>query len=178
MVTPARYWALNASTNTFTPFWSRIMSSSNGFSSMFRPYLNPEHPPGSTAIRRPALSAGTCSCSMNFLTCSEARSVMDSVTAGCCVVVISKTLLVDRNLAKTAGRCQRGAPAPVAERVERCNLRASHGMEPRVQLTVTDWTIIGLYFLLNVAIGWYYKARAGRSVTEYFLSGRNVPWWL
>jgi len=47
-----------------------------------------------------------------------------------------------------------------------------------MQLTVTDWVIIGLYFLLNVAIGWYYKARAGRSVSEYFLSGRNVPWWL
>ena len=66
----------------------------------------------------------------------------------------------------------------VAKRAERRNLRASPGTEPRVKLTVTDWTIIGLYFLLNVAIGWYYKARAGRSISEYFLSGRNVPWWL
>jgi len=47
-----------------------------------------------------------------------------------------------------------------------------------MQLTFTDWLIIGLYFLLNIAIGWYYKARAGKSVSEYFLSGRNVPWWL
>ncbi|MSR05629.1 MAG: sodium:proline symporter [Gemmatimonadetes bacterium] len=47
-----------------------------------------------------------------------------------------------------------------------------------MQLTFTDWLVIGLYFLLNIAIGWYYKARAGKSVSEYFLSGRNVPWWL
>ena len=24
----------------------------------------------------------------------------------------------------------------------------------------------------------YYKSRAGKSVNEFFLSGRNVPWWL
>lgn len=36
-----------------------------------------------------------------------------------------------------------------------------------MQLTFTDWVIIGLYFLLNVAIGWYYRARAGQSVSEY-----------
>src|SRR6185503_19735022 len=47
-----------------------------------------------------------------------------------------------------------------------------------MQLTFIDWLVIGLYFALNVAIGWYYKARAGKSVSEYFLSGRNVPWWL
>ncbi len=47
-----------------------------------------------------------------------------------------------------------------------------------MHLTSTDWVIIGLYFLLNLAIGWYFKARAGQSVSEFFLSGRNVPWWL
>ncbi len=45
-------------------------------------------------------------------------------------------------------------------------------------LTVADWLIIGLYFAFNVAIGFYYKARAGKSTAEFFLSGRNVPWWL
>ena len=30
----------------------------------------------------------------------------------------------------------------------------------------------------NIGIGFYYKARAGSSVSEFFLSGRNVPWWL
>ena len=45
-------------------------------------------------------------------------------------------------------------------------------------LTFADWLIIGLYFAFNVAIGFYYKARAGKSTAEFFLSGRNVPWWL
>ena len=45
-------------------------------------------------------------------------------------------------------------------------------------LTFADWLIIGLYFAFNIAIGFYYKARAGKSTSEFFLSGRNVPWWL
>ena len=47
-----------------------------------------------------------------------------------------------------------------------------------VQLTFTDWFVVALYFLFNLSIGFYYKRRAGRSVSEFFLSGRNVPWWL
>jgi hypothetical protein len=43
-----------------------------------------------------------------------------------------------------------------------------------VQLALTDWFIIGLYFLFNLAIGFYYKRRAGRTVSKFFLSGRNV----
>lgn len=47
-----------------------------------------------------------------------------------------------------------------------------------MQLTLLDWLVIAAYFALNVAIGFYYKARASSSVSEFFLSGRNVPWWL
>ena len=47
-----------------------------------------------------------------------------------------------------------------------------------VQLTWLDWFVVALYFALNIGIGFYYKARAGSSVSEFFLSGRNVPWWL
>jgi solute:Na+ symporter, SSS family len=47
-----------------------------------------------------------------------------------------------------------------------------------VSLTFVDWTVVALYFLFNIAIGFYYKSRAGSSVDEFFLSGRNVPWWL
>ena len=45
-------------------------------------------------------------------------------------------------------------------------------------LTVVDWTVIAAYFALNLAIGIYYARRARGSTTEFFLSGRNVPWWL
>src|SRR5258707_14412007 len=47
-----------------------------------------------------------------------------------------------------------------------------------MRLTIIDWLIIGLYFAFNIGIGFYYKARAGKSTAEIFLSGRNVPWWL
>jgi SSS family solute:Na+ symporter len=45
-------------------------------------------------------------------------------------------------------------------------------------LTSLDWAIVGAYFLLSLAIGLYYSRRAGRNVAEFFLSGRNLPWWL
>src|SRR2546425_838807 len=51
------------------------MSSSAGLSSIFKLYLNPEHPPGSTAIRSPAVSGETFSSAMNFLTSTAAESV-------------------------------------------------------------------------------------------------------
>ena len=47
-----------------------------------------------------------------------------------------------------------------------------------MKLTIVDWAIVAAYFLFNLAIGFYYKARAGRNMGEFFLSGRNVPWWL
>src|SRR3982075_3698471 len=47
-----------------------------------------------------------------------------------------------------------------------------------MQLTFIDWAVVALYFLFNIGIGLYYKARAGKSISEFFLSGRNVPWWL
>jgi solute:Na+ symporter, SSS family len=47
-----------------------------------------------------------------------------------------------------------------------------------MRLGFVDWLIIALYFAFNVAIGLYYKRRAGRDTAEFFLSGRNVPWWL
>jgi Na+/proline symporter len=45
-------------------------------------------------------------------------------------------------------------------------------------LTLLDWLVIGGYFALNLGIGLYYARRASGSTTEFFLSGRNVPWWL
>jgi Na+/proline symporter len=47
-----------------------------------------------------------------------------------------------------------------------------------MNLTLLDWTIIALYFLFNLGIGLYYARRARGSTSEFFLSGRDVPWWL
>ena len=45
-------------------------------------------------------------------------------------------------------------------------------------LSHADWLVIGLYFAVNLAIGFYYVRKASGSVSDYFISGREVPWWL
>ena len=47
-----------------------------------------------------------------------------------------------------------------------------------MRLTAVDWAIVAAYFLFNLAVGFYYKSRAGKNTREFFLSGRNAPWWL
>lgn len=47
-----------------------------------------------------------------------------------------------------------------------------------MNLTPLDWTVIGAYFLFTLAIGMFYSRRARGSTSEFFLSGRNAPWWL
>ena len=45
-------------------------------------------------------------------------------------------------------------------------------------LTGFDWAVVAAFFALNLAIGLAYARRGGSSFSEFFLSGRNVPWWL
>jgi solute:Na+ symporter, SSS family len=47
-----------------------------------------------------------------------------------------------------------------------------------MKLTAIDWLIIAAYFVGSLLIGLYYSRRAGRGVDEFFLSGRDLPWWL
>jgi SSS family solute:Na+ symporter len=45
-------------------------------------------------------------------------------------------------------------------------------------LTFLDWSLIAAYFVASAAIGLWYSARGGKSVNEFFLTGRSLPWWL
>jgi len=47
-----------------------------------------------------------------------------------------------------------------------------------MKLNLVDWVVIGLYFLISLGIGLYYRRRATKSVGDFFVSGRNVTWWL
>ena len=47
-----------------------------------------------------------------------------------------------------------------------------------MQLQFIDYAIIVLYFVPIVFIGWVTMRRAGKSSSEFFLSGRTMPWWL
>ncbi|PHN05648.1 sodium:solute symporter family protein [Flavilitoribacter nigricans] len=41
-----------------------------------------------------------------------------------------------------------------------------------------DWSIIIAFFAVSLAVGLIVSRRAGSSASEFFLSGRNMPWWL
>ena len=41
-----------------------------------------------------------------------------------------------------------------------------------------DWLVIILYFVMVLVIGLLSSKQAGKSSAEFFLSGRNMPWWL
>lgn len=45
-------------------------------------------------------------------------------------------------------------------------------------MSLLDWLIVLTYFLASLGIGIAYSRRAGTSTQEFFLSGRNLPWWL
>jgi Na+/proline symporter len=45
-------------------------------------------------------------------------------------------------------------------------------------ISSVDWAIVAAYFLLSAAIGLYFTKRGGESLDQYFLSGRQAPWWL
>ncbi len=41
-----------------------------------------------------------------------------------------------------------------------------------------DWAIIIGYILFALGLGIYFSKRAGKDMNEFFISGRNLPWWL
>ena len=47
-----------------------------------------------------------------------------------------------------------------------------------MELSFIDWVIIFSFFAIFIAIGILFTKRSGKNSTEYFLSGRNMPWWL
>jgi SSS family solute:Na+ symporter len=47
-----------------------------------------------------------------------------------------------------------------------------------MQLENIDWLIILAFFILSLVIGIIVSKKSGKDVTEFFLSGRKMPWWL
>ncbi|MDA8547581.1 Na+:solute symporter [Flavobacteriaceae bacterium] len=47
-----------------------------------------------------------------------------------------------------------------------------------MQLENIDWLIILTFFILSLVIGIIVSKKSGKDVTEFFLSGRKMPWWL
>ena len=47
-----------------------------------------------------------------------------------------------------------------------------------MKLAIIDWVIIITFFSISLFIGIWVSKKAGSSSGEFFLSGRNMPWWL
>ncbi len=45
-------------------------------------------------------------------------------------------------------------------------------------LELLDWSIIVLFFVIILSIGYLSSKKAGESSENFFLSGRKMPWWL
>lgn len=41
-----------------------------------------------------------------------------------------------------------------------------------------DWGIVALSLIITLGIGWYAAKKTDDTSGDYFLSGRNMPWWL
>ncbi len=41
-----------------------------------------------------------------------------------------------------------------------------------------DWTVVATYLALTVALGLWLSRRASRSLEDFFVGGRAIPWWL
>ena len=46
------------------------------------------------------------------------------------------------------------------------------------EVAAVDWLIVAVYLAFALTVGIVFARRAGRSTNEFFISGRNLPWWL
>ena len=47
-----------------------------------------------------------------------------------------------------------------------------------MELIAIDWAVVALYGAITVGVGLWYARRAGKGTQEFFLSGRQLSWWL
>jgi Na+/proline symporter len=47
-----------------------------------------------------------------------------------------------------------------------------------MNLSLLDWLAIFAYLAITILLGFYFRKRSSKSVDDYFVSGRNVNWWL
>ena len=53
-----------------------------------------------------------------------------------------------------------------------------NGSSPNGVLTLLDWLLVVGYFVISFGIAIYFYRRASKDTSEFFLSGRDMPWWL
>ena len=47
-----------------------------------------------------------------------------------------------------------------------------------MKISIIDIGIVISYVLFAIGLAAYYSKRASKNINEYFVSGRNLPWWV
>lgn len=45
-------------------------------------------------------------------------------------------------------------------------------------MATIDWVVVAAFMALNVGIGLWFARRSSKSMADYFVAGRTIPWWL
>ncbi|MFT6851054.1 MAG: SSS family solute:Na+ symporter [Sphingobacteriales bacterium] len=47
-----------------------------------------------------------------------------------------------------------------------------------MHLSLLDWAVIAVYLVITLSISLYFSKKAGKSLGDFFLGGRNLPWYV
>lgn len=47
-----------------------------------------------------------------------------------------------------------------------------------LEMHILDWTILAVYCLGILCLALYFRERASQGIEEFFVAGRNLPWWV
>lgn len=47
-----------------------------------------------------------------------------------------------------------------------------------MQFTILDWSVVAVFFAITIFVGLRFSKNAGKSLSEFFLGGRKLPWWI
>ncbi|HEX7119254.1 MAG TPA: hypothetical protein VF212_10725, partial [Longimicrobiales bacterium] len=45
-------------------------------------------------------------------------------------------------------------------------------------MSTIDWVVVAVYLVASLVLGLYLSRRGSRSMADFFVSGRSLPWWL
>jgi solute:Na+ symporter, SSS family len=45
-------------------------------------------------------------------------------------------------------------------------------------MTLVDWLVVVLFLVATLVVGLWFAKRASKSMADYFVAGRTLPWWL
>ena len=47
-----------------------------------------------------------------------------------------------------------------------------------MQFTILDWAVVAFFFIVTIVIGLRFSKDAGKSLSDFFLGGRKLSWWI